>query len=67
MNTCKDCKWWHRRGGTDCGNPAFNFYFLKGDPEIRNGLCIEDHDQAGNYSIYIGPDFGCIHWEEKDE
>ncbi len=64
MNTCKTCKWWAYRGGTDlykqrdCNNPKL---------ENEDGA---DTLSAGEASSALcrpttGPDFGCIHWEAK--
>ncbi len=58
MNTCKDCKWWH--------------------PDDAVGYCgslkiVDDQDKepsGDEFAMYMGvfctgPDFGCIHWEQK--
>ena len=63
MNTCKDCRHWESHGVEDmqrkCNHPKVG------------GRQAEDMDGAdereGYYGIYTGPDFGCVHWEKKDD
>ena len=58
-NTCKDCKWWGRDEYHYCENPNIG---VKGK---FNDDCAWSEDPF--CSIQTGPDFGCIHWEKKDE
>lgn len=68
---CRTCVWWGCEGGEDSSE-----YYPFG-----SGVCYHEKLQSGSlrhypdavtdgeeYSgIYTGPDFGCIHWEAKNE
>ena len=68
---CKNCKWYgykntainaklnntrHNYGTCSCKKMEYNY-----EPE-EDGLCVDD-DFAANVEIYVGENFGCIHWE----
>lgn len=62
FGTCKTCKWWSdvRETGFvehhQCLNPAIGF-------GGADGLAVDA--AGGDYCLSTGPDFGCIHHEEK--
>ena len=60
IGTCKECKHWRN---TFCCSPKL-------DDEDEVGPVLDDGAGAWGYegdraSIQTGPNFGCIHWEEK--
>ena len=62
MDTCKDCKYWRReqeQSMKPCKKERTS------DRDAVDGGWTE----KGEYvrGIVTGPDFGCIHWEKKDE
>ena len=65
MNTCKDCKWWDK-SELFCGNPVMEFNGMLFRPEPIDGIRIGQLS-VSEYVVQFGPDFGCIHWEKKDE
>ena len=70
MNTCKDCKWWGRLDNYD-NNLKYceksESFALSEWRKIFSGSEWDDHDHALRLTdnCVTGPDFGCIHWEEK--
>ncbi len=69
MNTCKTCNWW-----VDTEEWQLKLHYFQGrcnhvtvNEEALNAMrscCVTDtSDESG--LIYTGPDFGCIHHEEK--
>jgi hypothetical protein len=66
MNRCKTCKWW---------KPLHTFadHYAK----MKSGVCLNDGkvgsgdsetDGVGTYDdLWIGPGFGCVHWEQKEQ
>lgn len=67
MGTCKTCRWW---GDGPCGSPKLinqeallNWASIKGtwQPVAGDSWGL-DFDQV---AIVTGPDFGCVHWEER--
>lgn len=61
IGTCKDCKWWEKdeHWGDNvgiCQSPKI------ADPAIdaQAFQCTDKYED-----ILTGPDFGCVHWEEK--
>lgn len=61
---CKTCKWWD----TPADSRACQWCAMLG--AISNaypmGLYSASSD-GDNDAIYTGPDFGCVHWEAKDD
>ena len=66
MNRCRDCKWWERLYDDDDKEGAYT------------GICrherldvYDDHPDSAaalpDCEIYTGHDFGCVHFEVKDE
>jgi hypothetical protein len=62
MNLCKDCK--HRNKDGYCWNEGLQqgTYFM--DSPAAHDLLIYTYDEGGGF--WVGPDFGCVHWEDKD-
>lgn len=57
MNTCKDCRWWYQSFFNFCEHEKLSKEIAG---ESDRAWC--DDNLSG---IETGPDFGCIHWEEK--
>ena len=72
MNTCKDCKYWGKEPGDGQAASEYieeGFGILKlcdlPQDEFSNWIFC-DYDTIKTHAAYLsGPDFGCIHWEEK--
>lgn len=61
MNTCKTCKWWEKaKWRQDCKCTNQKLGTLDDD-----GIDVEGCEGGWDY-MTTGPDFGCIHWEEKE-
>ncbi len=69
MNTCKTCRWWngeqgvaiYSENGKSCDNPKLNPAQYSSRPvDGAEGIAMSDDTH-----IETGPDFGCIHHEEK--
>lgn len=71
--TCKTCKWWmlstfsdfmRSIGYGDCYSEKFirDYWVLK-EELINDGVWVEDLEGR---AFSPGPDFGCIHHEEKE-
>ena len=58
LGRCKTCKYWGRdyRDGSPrwCDHTKVSF-----------GIGLPDSATAGGHIIYTGPEFGCVHYEEK--
>jgi hypothetical protein len=72
MNTCKTCKHWDTSQPEDFGVYHGDSHF----PCERNDGTVQIAQAHGAYTstfdgshpgLVTGPDFGCIHWEKKDE
>jgi hypothetical protein len=62
MNTCKTCKWWGKWEPTICDKVTHDF----GKPNTQFELIIHADDDSNLWgALKTGPDFGCIHHEEK--
>lgn len=65
MNTCKDCKFWgsiiesERNNKKHCGHEKVSCGSSKDSDSLDAGC------DGYDYGIETGPDFGCIHWKEK--
>jgi hypothetical protein len=58
---CKECKWWSwdmKNEAEVCTNDSFYTQLKLGKKEYR---------KAFNVIISPAPDFGCVHFEEKEE
>jgi hypothetical protein len=62
MNLCKDCK--HRDDAGYCGNNNLQEGTYYQDTEAAKAMLLYSYDEGG--SFWVGPDFGCVHWEDKD-
>ena len=62
IGTCKDCKWWERHSGNVGGGNCYELSPLD-DDFIKDGIYAWVSDSRS--AIAVGPDFGCIHWEQK--
>lgn len=69
---CRDCTWRADDGmclnGEKLHDPPTGYEILNGDtvthyPEFRDHLVYE-YSEGG--SFWVGPDFGCVHWRERD-
>jgi len=64
---CEKCKHWTRQDmayeAGDCGSGKF-IYIINETPRPRDGLFYLDAD-GYNAWVITGPDFGCIHFEER--
>lgn len=62
LNTCKTCKWWDgsdsRDGMNYCSNDKLSERAIASD-------CLTIWTDIGCPSIATGPNFGCIHHEQK--
>ena len=70
--TCKTCRWWGNLWPDDpdavecCDHPKLNIL----ETEDLNQLIMPKDNLMGNGEqgmTVTGPDFGCIHWEAKDD
>ena len=58
--TCEFCRWWY---GVKKGiNSGYSFCESK---DLRENLIINNEDDGDYIKTFI--DFGCIHWQAKDE
>jgi len=71
MNTCKDCKWWDAYHKDD---PANSFGMCRAERFAEDVQAVVKSPIEGEWPAdgkYDGfdtaPDFGCIHWEKKNE
>lgn len=71
MKTCKSCKYFNEKSsGTsyvsygDCDSDKLRY----GEPNKNetDNLLFEDYECYGA-SLYVGKDFGCIHWKQKND
>lgn len=65
---CKDCKWWAGPVATDSyeagGHAKCNHEKVSaGAGQFTDGCS----DSEGYGGVYAGPDFGCIHFEQRSE
>ena len=72
MNTCKTCKWWRPderevdmvspglHGSCTC--PKFGGHGLNAE---ETSDCAYITDSLGEWELFVGPDFGCIHHHPK--
>ena len=58
IGTCKECKWWN---DWQCSHIALDAYH----PGNENEVDVFAYDDS--YPLRMSPDFGCIHWESKDD
>ncbi len=62
---CKSCKYWKRtKKGSNyglCSSPKFQY---KGDMENGDDVFYEDAHRY-QVAIFMGENFGCIHFEKK--
>lgn len=60
MNKCKDCKWWDFTSDSK--------YRFCDHPKITGAYNGDELDWVSNVDegILTGPEFGCVHWEEKE-
>lgn len=64
MNTCKDCKWWDKpNDGELMGWCDITSLFVA--EESADGMLSTESEYG--LPVKVGPDFGCIKWEAKDE
>lgn len=74
MNTCKTCAYWdpktvaQRDHVRHDGYAPKRYCYLLGDGNsLRPEQDVEAAAQGvGGAAITTGPDFGCIHWKEKE-
>ena len=71
MNTCESCAYWGSNGvnlSGICFNSRIKIISIgeaverDGSDLIRDGISI-----VGASHIFVGADFGCIHWESRKE
>jgi hypothetical protein len=70
MNTCKTCKWWVEHQETKNPNGTVSDYMhhqcthhkIGGGDSDTDGL---DDQSDFDHGIGTGPNFGCIHHEQK--
>ena len=55
--TCKSCRWWDNHGSDDAEECA------KLSEPLFGGVFGDCCDEG---TIYSYPDFGCIHWQQKE-
>lgn len=68
MGTCRTCDFWHRhRRGAAYGSCYAGKLVQKEPPPPSDGFSFYGHDGFENCAAYFytGPDFGCIHHEER--
>ena len=68
LNTCKDCKWWDglpTDSYNDCSHDKIYHYCPDYMERLPDALMVYYLEDKGG-SIQTGPDFGCVHWEEKE-
>ena len=64
MKTCKNCKWWSISFENDCDFVKSNHASHKSIQFEMIGLPKDDRGLGA--FLVTGPDFGCIHFEQKD-
>ena len=70
VNTCKDCKWWSMATRyNEAWHPRPCLVDPPFDLSRTNGFYAYCPNDEGEESAKLetGPDFGCIHWEKKDD
>jgi hypothetical protein len=79
IGTCDECKWWAELedydGETTCLHTkiGYDLPMYKWNCDCGKSILREDFKDYCSYedmesydaNIYMGPKFGCIHWEEK--
>lgn len=71
--TCKDCKWWKSHEGFNRVPSMLICEVLsaqmQSDERLINQSAVKDefilHQCHDGGDVQTGPDFGCIHWENK--
>jgi hypothetical protein len=64
-NTCKNCRWWGSAFDGECDFP--NTVFSDIDKATLFVVNVSaDDDSNLQCSVMTGPDFGCIHFAERD-
>jgi len=75
MNKCKDCKFWRENELTEydvkrerkvCGDCSCKKFTYQDDKRFLDGLDYWDYE-GYSAGFTTGPQFGCIHWEKKDD
>ena len=61
--TCKNCKWWSVNFEGDCSFVKTVHVIHK--PTQFEVIGIARDDQGLEWFLRTGPDFGCIHFEQK--
>ena len=71
--TCKSCNWWKERSlkflyGGSCSAPQFIYKpDIEGGVDMLGSMLLLYWDKDGySASFSTGPDFGCIHYKEKN-
>jgi len=73
VSTCKTCKHWNCGDSGDGDHQICLFGVREPSRSMQvwkmpnNAVGHEDDYFGGWDPIETGPDFGCIHWEKKDE
>jgi len=69
VNTCKTCKWWKEEEQvySDHAHMVCDYVdTIHNEGSSSFEVYAEALDDSGmEIALVTGPDFGCIHWEEK--
>jgi hypothetical protein len=65
METCKTCKFHDEAMRVCCNYPMFAIISCESLKENGCGADINLHANDRMHLLHVGPDFGCIHHEEK--
>lgn len=69
IGTCKDCRWWSSKiRDAEFPNLRYCLMTRQNDPACNNAFYayyLDDGDEQDAY-LETGPDFGCIHFEDKN-
>lgn len=66
MNICKDCKWWEQYDKVEKGEWGDCLKLMEYlDPYWESSPEFFESTHVDGYNT--PQDFGCIHWEKKDE
>ena len=65
IGTCKECKYGYPDGGCSLTSKLVEADEQGAKTPVDGLLAV--CSRFGNASLTTGPDFGCIHWEERDD
>jgi hypothetical protein len=62
---CKDCEYWAHDTWDDCDRVLFDRVGDENDPAKFSYHVDASDDQGLEFRLIVGPEFGCVHFEQK--